>query len=425
MAGILLIGANLRASITSVGPVLADIRQELGMGGAVASLLVSLPLVGFALVSPVAPALARRFGLERSLAGSLVVLMLAILARSAPVAGAIWVGTVFLGAAIAVLNVLLPALIKREYPERIGALTGIYSAVQTGFAGLAAGLAVPIASSASGWRLSLGIWAGLALIGVAVFLPQLRARFGGAGLPTAVGSVSGRRATGETVDGLAAGLSGHAAPTVASAPPAVYASVWRSLLAWQVTLFLGLQSVVYYVVITWWPSVEHGDGISAVVAGIHQSVLQAVGIAGTLVAGALLQRLRDQRGLGAFLALLSLAAVLGQMAAPGLAVVWVMFIGFSSGGSIVVGLSLFGLRTHNHERAAALSGMAQSVGYLIAASGPVVLGILHDSVGNWTVPLLVLAVICVVEGVFAVLAGRDRYIAGPRLTPRSLPQQSV
>jgi CP family cyanate transporter-like MFS transporter len=414
MAGVLLIGANLRAAITSVGPVLAEIRQDTGMGGAVASLLVSLPLVGFALVSPVAPALARRFGLERSLAGSLVVLMLAIVARSLPLTGAIWVGTVFLGAAVAVLNVLLPALIKREYPARIGAFTGLYSAVQTGVAAVAAGLAVPLSSTAGGWRFALGVWAGLALIGVAVFLPQLSARFA-AEAPSVVPAVF------ETAKGVSAQDAAAAVPPVAR----LRGSMWRSLLAWQVTLFLGLQSTVFYVVITWWPSIEREDGVPAVVAGFHQFVLQATGIAGTLAAGALLQRLRDQRGLAAVLSLFSLTAVIGQMVLPVFAVAWVTLLGIAAGGSIVVGLSLFGLRTRNHMQAAALSGMAQSVGYLIAACGPVSLGLMHDVLGSWRLPLVILAAVCVAPLVFAILAGQDRYVEAGALTRRSEPRQIV
>ncbi|HEU0256310.1 MAG TPA: hypothetical protein VFQ96_00565, partial [Microbacteriaceae bacterium] len=147
--------------------------------------------------------------------------------------------------------------------------------------------------------------------------------------------------------------------------------------------------------------------------------------AGTLTTGALLQRLRNQSGLAAVLALFSLIGVLGQLALPALAVVWVSFIGFSAGGAIVVGLSLFGLRTRDHRRAAALSGMAQSVGYLIAASGPIVLGTLHDLTGSWRMPLFVLVGVCVAEGVFAILAGRDRLVAEVPVTRRARPQLRV
>src|SRR5699024_5749143 len=189
LVGLLLVAANLRAGITSVGPVLDTVRDDLEMSAMTASVLISLPLVAFAVVSPLAPPLARRIGIERSLGLALAVLALSIVARSWPLDGASWVGTAGLGCAIAVLNVTIPALVKRAFPTRIGPVTGLYSAVQSGVAGIAAGLAVPIAGLGEhGWRLSLGLWAGLAVIAFAVFAPQLRVR---SVLGRAVGPVAG------------------------------------------------------------------------------------------------------------------------------------------------------------------------------------------------------------------------------------------
>jgi len=388
LAGVLLLAANLRAGITSVGPVLGDIRTDLGIGGAAASFLVALPVIGFAVVSPVAPGIARRVGLEPALGGSLLVLAAAIVLRSVPVPGAIWVGTAGLGAAVAMINVLLPALIKREYPDRVGMMTGFYSALQSGVAAIAAGLSVPIAGTTdAGWRLSLGIWAALALIGFAVFLPQLRAR----------------RAS-RTVDAAAVET------TDAPADPAHVGSMWRSPLAWAVTLYLGLQSTIYYTAITWWPTVEHNDGLSVAAAGWHQFVFQGFGIVGSLTAAALLHRLRSQSGLAAIAAVFAFAGVGGQLLFPSLGILWVVLLGASGGASITIALSLFGLRTRNHHQAASLSGMGQSVGYLIAAFGPIVVGILHDATGSWEVPLLVLLAVTVGIFVTGILAGRARFV---------------
>lgn len=398
MVGVLLLAANLRAGITSVGPVLDEIRTDLGLGGATASLLISLPLVGFGVVSPLAPGLARRFGLERSLGGALGLLAVAIMVRSLPASGLIWFGTALLGAAVAIMNVLLPTVVKRDYPDRVGQLTGIYSAIQGGVAAIAAGFAVPIAgASAAGWRLSIGVWAGLALVGFAVFLPWFRRRAG----PGARGGYPAAPPQDPELD------------TITLELPAVHGpgSIWTSMLAWQVTIFLGLQSTVYYVVITWWPSIEQSHGISASTAGWHQLAFQAFGISGALAAAALIHRWRSQSRLILAFAGMAPVAVAGQLLLPGAAVLWIVLLGLAGGATITIALSLFGLRTRNHHRAASLSGMAQSVGYLVAACGPVLIGGLHARSGSWTVPLLVLTAVAVVEVAFGLSAGRDRYVS--------------
>ncbi len=378
MAGVLLVAVNLRASITAVGPVLDPVRDDLGLSGLASSMLISLPLVAFAVVSPLVPPLARRIGIERSLGLALVALLASILVRSAPFPGAIWLGTAGLGSAISVLNVTLPALVKRDFPTRIGQVTSVYSAIQSAMAGLAAGLSVPIAGlSEQGWRFSLGIWAGLALIGLAVFAPQLRAR-------TVLG-------------GPVAAVAGHRSP-------------WRSALGWQVTVFMGLQSTGFYVLITWMPSIEQAAGVSPTAAGLHQSALNAAGILGTLGAGIALRRFRDQRGLIATSSVLMAVTLVGLALFPGLGVVWAIFGGLGCGSAIVTALSLFGLRTAHHDQAARLSGMAQSVGYLIAACGPILIGSLHDVTGSWPVALAPVAGLMAVQLVVGVLAGRDRVL---------------
>lgn len=381
VAGILLVAGNLRAGITTVGPVLTDIEDDLGISSSAASFLVSLPLLAFAVVSPLVPRLAHRFGLERVIAVGLAVLATGLLARSTPPVALLWIGTLLTGIAIAVLNVVLPALVKRDFPTKIGQVTGAYSAVQSGCAAIAAGVAVPVAGlTALGWRLPLGMWAGLALLAVAVVLPQLRR---GNSTSTVV-----------------------AAPVIARAPR----PVWRRALAWQVAAFMGLQSTVYYVLVTWLPSIEQDAGISGATAGSHLLFFNVFGIAGSLVCSALLVRLRDQRVLGVLIPATLLIAVTGILIAPGLTGVWACIAGVGGGASIVLSLSLFGLRTRHHTTAASLSGMAQSVGYILAALGPVAVGALHDATGSWTPALTMLIVVNVAMLWAGVLAGRDRTV---------------
>ena len=386
LTGLLLVAGNLRAGLTTVGPVLSDITSALGLTSVAASVLVSLPLVAFAVVSPFAPRVARALGLERSLALALLLLAGGLVLRSLPGLGSLWTGTALIGVAIAVLNVVLPALVKRDFPTRIGQITGAYSVVQAVFAAIAAGVAVPVAGlTAVGWRLPLGMWAVLAVIAIAVLAPQLRRR----------------TVVPDGQEDLTLGREGHRSGG---------SSPWRSALAWQVTAFMGLQSVGFYIFITWLPSIERSAGISPEAAGWHQLLLNGCGIVGSVTCSFLIPRFRDQRLLAAAAPAFTVIAMLGVLFAPALSAVWDSIAGVAGGVTIVLALSFFGLRTRHHAQAAALSGMAQSVGYLVAAAGPIGVGALHDATGSWTGPLLVVIGVQVVLLVFGLLAGRNRIL---------------
>lgn len=391
IAGILLVAGNLRAALTTVGPVLSNIRDDLGLSSSAASFLVSLPLLAFAVVSPFVPRVALRLGLERTIAAALGVLAVGLVVRSTPPTVLLWVGTLLIGVAIAVLNVVLPSWVKRDFPTKIGQVTGAYSAAQSGFAAVASGVAVPVAGlSGLGWRLPAAMWAGMALIAVGVLLPLMWREAG--------------ETTEEATDapGLVTTDTGHAAHP---GPP-----LWRSLLAWQVAAFMGLQSTNYYVLITWLPSIEQDAGISDTTAGLHLVLFSIFGIGGSLGCSALLARLRNQQVLGACIALVLVVANLGIMLAPGATVVWACVAGIGGGSSIVFALSLFGMRARSHRTAASLSGMAQSLGYILAAVGPVAVGALHDATGSWTPPMAVLLVLSGCLVVAGLLAGRDRTV---------------
>ena len=385
--GILMLAANLRTAVTAVGPVLGDIRGDLGLSSLAASGLITIPLFVFAVFSPIAPVIGRRFGLERTLAAGLLALIVGIVMRSLPVPGLLWVGTVLLGAAIATLNVLIPALVRRDYPNNVGQLTGIYQVVQTAAAALASTLAVPIAGSLpGGWRTSLGIWAGLAMIACVVFWPSVRK----AGPVVATGPI---------------GIPGGSRPPVASP--------WRSAMAWQVTLFMGVQSVFFYTALTWFPSIDVANGFTEAEAGVHQGVFQAFGMIGNVLAAFMLQRpWRDQR-LAVMMSIpFSVVCVLGLLVLPAWSLGWNAIGGLAAGQNIVLALALIGLRSSDHREAAKLSGMAQSGGYLIAGIVPMVFGAMHDATGGWAVVLISLLVLQAVQGLFGLLAGRNRFYSG-------------
>lgn len=377
--GIVLIGANLRAPITGLGPLLPDIQRALHLSATAAGVLNALPLLLFALLSLIAPALGRRHGLERILALSILAIGAGTVIRSLPLPGLLWLGTALLSAGIGFGNVLLPGLVKREVPARASGVIGLYAAAMAGMAGLAAGLAVPVAHGPGfGWRWSLGLWALLALVTLILWLPQ------------------------------AERAQHHLAPAKS---PRSARSCWRHPIGWQVSLFFALHSLVFYAIVDWFASYAAAAGISLQTAGFYLLVYQVVAVATNLGSAALIRRLRDQRLLGLACGTLLLLGTAGLLLRPDLALLWLVCAGLGAGIAMVTSLSLFALRTQDHHQAAALSGMAQFIGYAGAALGPFLVGWLHDRTGSWTPPLGLLVAASALAVVFATLAGRPRAIA--------------
>ncbi|HZU03066.1 MAG TPA: MFS transporter [Ktedonobacteraceae bacterium] len=361
VAGIVLLAANLRPAITSVGPLIGEIRADIGISNGLIGLLTALPLLAFAALSPLAPRLARRWGMEFTLLVSLIVLVVGIVLRSLPSVVALFAGTALLGTAIAISNVLLPSLMKRDFPTRVGLMTSVYSTIMGSWAALAAGVSVPIAQGLGiGWRGSLACWALLAIVAIVVWLPQLRSHH----------AIAPKR-TSTTVRGL-----------------------WRSLLAWQVTLFMGFQSLVFYAVVTWLSAILHDQGMNATSAGWMVSLFQLVGIPSSFLVPMLAGRRPSQRLLVVAIGILCLTAYAGLLSTGNnLIPLWIALLGFGQGACISLALMFFILRTPDAAHAAELSGMAQSIGYLLAAAGPVLFGLLHDLTHTWTIPLLTLVAV--------------------------------
>ncbi|WP_206074492.1 MFS transporter [Antribacter gilvus] len=369
-ATVFLVTLCLRPAITAVGPVLPRIGADEGLGEGAMGLLGALPLLAFAVMSPLVHKLSARVGAERAVLGALVVLAAATLARSYTGPAGLWIGTAVIGCAIAVGNVLVPAIVKRDYAANVSRATGVYSAFLAGAAGVASAVSVPIADQA-GWRPALAVWAVLAVVVAAAWLPRTLA----AGPPpTAVAADSG--------------------PTV-----------WRRPMAWWLTAFMGLQSTTFYFMVTWLPSVEASVGVDDRAAGLHMLLYQVVSIVSGLLVP-LIMRGRNQVVAGVVASIPMLAAALGLLLAPGPVLVWVTLAGLGSGASLVVALSLLSLRGRSQAETTRLSGMAQSVGYLAAAVGPVVAGHLVERTGTWSAALTLLAAIAGTQVLVAVVAGR-------------------
>ncbi|NIF32224.1 CynX/NimT family MFS transporter [Enterobacter sp. Cy-643] len=383
LLGILMIATTLRVTFTGAAPLLDMVRDALALSTAQIGILTTLPLLAFAVVSPLAAGIARRFGTERSLFGALLIICAGIALRSAGHAALLYIGTAIIGCGIAMGNVLLPSLLKRDFPGQVAKLTGAYSLTMGVAAALGSVMVVPIALHGFGWSgamLSLMIFPLLALI---VWLPQL-------GSSTVMN------------------LSGN---------PALHSrGIWSSPLAWQVTLYLGINSLVYYVIIGWLPSILISHGYNEAEAGSIHGILQLATAIPGLFVGLILSRLKDQRGIAALMALLWCLATLGLWLLPAFSIFWVSLGGFGSGAAMILGLSFIGMRTGSAHQAAALSGMAQCVGYLLAAFGPPVMGKIHDITGSWAIPLLGCALLSVVMGVFGAYAGRQKEIGAAEKT---------
>ena len=380
LAGILLIASNLRAPLTSVGSLIPAIRDSLEVSNTVIGTITTLPLIAFALISPISPKLANRFGMERTLLFSMVILAVGIGLRSVTGVSTLFIGTALIGVAISFGNVLLPGLIKLTFPFRIGLLTGLYAVCMNIFGALASGVSVPLSNiNLLGWQGSLGIWIVLTLIAIGVWMPQAKH-------PTSL-------------------------PDYDSGEEKEKVNFWKSSTAWQITVFMGVQSLMFYTLLTWLPDILITKGFSSHEAGWMLSVMQFALIPMTFVMPVISGKMKNQMLLGMLTGLLFILGVLGLLQGSTIAVfISVILWGVACGSAFSFSMMFFTLRTKDAYAASDLSGMAQSIGYLLAAIGPVLFGSLYDLSGGWNMPLFVLLVGGAIILLCGLLAGRDKVI---------------
>lgn len=377
---LLITAANLRTPITVTGPVLENICRTFSLSASAAGLLNFIPLLMFALLAPCASWLGNRLGLEKTLWGAVWLIALGSLWRISGSAPALWLGTLTLSAGIAAANVLLPPLIKRDFTAHTAKYIGLYASTMAITASLASGTAVPLAlATRAGWTLSLGIWLVPAMIALIAWLPLLKR----VGAPRAsAGSVSAIRLK----------------------------SPWKSMLGWQVSLFMALQSMVFYTLIAWFTPYAQANGFSQIAAGWLLFIYQLVAVVANLGCMVALKKLRDQRLIGFAASLAIFIGLAGLLLAPQLALLWLISAGLGAGASMVTCLALFGLRSASHQQASQLSGMAQCVGYGVAALGPLAFGMIHETFASWHLALLALLAMTLLQMVIAPLAGREKQI---------------
>ncbi|MGC5011664.1 CynX/NimT family MFS transporter [Streptosporangium sp. DT93] len=386
--GIILAALNLRTAVTSVGPVLDQITSALGMSAAGVGLLTTLPVLIFASVGAVTPALARRIGEHRLLLLSLIVLGSGLLIRSMVGSAEVFLYSSALAlSGGAVGNVLIPSLIKRHFPGRAGTMTTVYTTALAVGTMLAAAATVPIERAADGnWHVALGVWGALAAV---------------AAVPWFV--LSRREPSGHGADGGAGARA-----------------LLRSRLAWAVAAYFGTQSMVAYIMFGFLPKILVDGGYTTAQAGLVLGVFTAIGIPVSLLVPAIASRFADQRPVVVAFVLFYTAGFLGLWLAPSsLAWVFASLVGIGM-GSFPLALTMLAMRTRTPEATAALSAFGQSAGYLIAGAGPLVVGILHESSGGWTMPFLLLFAVVAAQLVAGWYAGRPGHLEDEGTLARSV-----
>ncbi|WP_019632864.1 CynX/NimT family MFS transporter [Actinomadura atramentaria] len=393
LAGVLLIvlaAVNLRPAITMVGPLLTDIRDDFGLSGTAAGALTTLPLAFFGGYGLLAPFLRRAPRGETLLVSAMTLLAAGLALRLLDAPVALFAGSLVAGMAISIGNIAIPAIIKRDHPGSITTITAVYSVAITVGAAVSSAVAVPAADALGGWRPPLALLLVPALLAAACWLPR------------AVRNARAARAV-----------------NAAQAPPPG-ARVWRSRLAWQVTGFMGLQSLLAYIVISWLPTLCQDRGMDAAPAGYVLALSSLMQAVGSLAVPLVERRTRDQRPLVLATAVLSVAGFAGAAWAPiGSVWVWTVLLGLGQGVGFATALSFIGLRAGDARVAAQLSGMAQGTGYVIAAVGPLGIGALHDATDSWTVPAIVVLAFCALLLAPGLAAARNRTIGAPTLAPHS------
>jgi CP family cyanate transporter-like MFS transporter len=385
---------NLRPAVTSLGPVLQEVRLGLGMSGTVAGLLTSVPTLCFAVFGVAAPRLERRFGPGAVVFAGMCALTAGLLLR--PLAGStvsfLAASTLSL-AGLAIANVMMPVIVKHYFPDQVGTMTGLYSMGISIGTGTAAAATAPLLHALGGdWRLALGFWALPAALSIPCWLPFIRDRTGGR----------------PSVHAPAANRVVPPVPADSDAP--VLRRITRSRTAWAMAIYFGLQASEIYCIMGWLPQIFRDAGVSADTAGLLTAVSMAVSVPVSLFLPALAGRMRRQGSLAVVLAAFGLVGYAGLWMAPtGLPWVWAFLIGVAN-CSFPLALTMIGMRARSDLGVVRLSAFAQCGGYLLSIPGPILVGVFYQHSGGWTAPIALMAALLVPMTIAGVFAGRNRQI---------------
>jgi MFS transporter, CP family, cyanate transporter len=395
---------NLRPAVTSVGPLLAEVRAGLGMSGAVAGLLTAFPALCFVVFGTLAPRLLRRLRPATVLCLAAVAIAAGLVLRpyvSGGTATFVGLSALALGA-IGIANVVMPVVVKRYFPHRIGTMTGFYSMALTIGASVAAATTVPIANASGGhWQAGLAFWGVPALLAAVAWVPLLR--------HDRRRRAAARRGSAGSEAALSTGATGARAGGVKLAPGSDL-RLQRSRTAWTLAIFFGLQSSGAYMVMGWLPQIFRDAGFSPETAGLLLAVTPAVGIPLSFLLPSLAGRMRSQGGMVIALSAVGLVAYAGLGLAPAAAPwLWVVLLGASQ-ATFPLALTMIGLRARTPAGVVKLSAFAQGIGYLLSIAAPLLVGVMYEQTGGWTIPIAFMAALLIPQAIAGYLAGRPRWI---------------
>ncbi|MDX2373499.1 MFS transporter [Psychrobacter sp. PP-21] len=384
LCAMVLLATNMRAPIVALGAIAPVVQEALDISEFQIGWLGAVPMLSFAVGALISPAIAKRFGLENTLIAMIGLLTTGMMIRTViPTWTGFLVGTLLLTLAIGFANTLAAPVIKQRTPKHIPLITGLFSLIMTVTAGIVSGVVLPL-SERVGWQWALGGWTILGVFALLIWL-LLRVRLG----------------------------SSNHQPIVSTDPDASDISMWRTAFAWQIAIFMGLQSLLFYTVASFLPSIWVSKGLSAVSAGQMGSVFQFMAPISILSLTWLINRGRPIQALAVFAAVLNVIGVLGvSYLSTELAWLWSALMGIGCSAIFTLSMMLFSLRTYTTNQSSELSGMAQAVGYLIAFFGPLGTGWLHEATGSWSVPLFIMLILMITNVVIAWLVSRPVMVDG-------------
>ena len=378
--GILFISFNLRAPITAVGSVVELIMQEYKISSAAAGFITTLPLIAFAIVSPFVAKISSKIGHSLTMMLGLICILVGEICRSYTGVYGLYIGTAIMGIGIAIGNVIIPAIIKLYFSKKVGAVTSLYTSGMCIFAAVGAGISIPLAKGMNlGWKNSLASWFILTMITVLIWLPQILKK----------------KETNKKVEKTESKTS-----------------VWKSPLAWWVTMFMGIQSFIFYSIVAWLPTIVISKEMTDTFAGNMALMFQLMAIPATLLIPILSDKFKNQKGLSLVVCTVYIIGVLLFLFAQTqiMIIIAIILMAIGMGGSISLSIAFISLRSPNSSKASELSGMSQSAGYLFAAAGPILTGLIFDMKSSWTIPLSIFMLLIVALAVCGIFAGSDKTI---------------
>lgn len=378
--GIIFISFNLRAPITAVGSVVGMIKTDFSLTSTQAGFITTLPLIAFAFVSPFVAKISKKYTYSKTMTGGLIFILIGILIRSYTNILGLFIGTLFIGIGIAVGNVLIPSIIKLHFKNNVGTMTSIYTSSMCIFAAIGAGLSIPLAKNLGlGWKNSLSFWFLLVILTLIIWTPQHKMKIKSQSIN------NNKQDEGNNI------------------------SIWKSPTAWWVTLFMGMQSLIFYSLVAWLPTIIKSKDLGDSFSGVMALVFQLIAIPATLLIPILCDKFENQRGLvilSCFTYIFGMTLLLiGNTKSIITYAVILMSLGM--GGTISLSITFISLRSPNALRASELSGMSQSAGYLLAAIGPFVMGFIYDSFKTWTIPIIIFCFLIILTCIFGWFAGNN------------------